>query len=201
VDRVNRALKLFIMGEYAKFNGESIKIGTCEMMYYLRYEDRHKVTPESNSLNPHTVKNLFWRLPFPDEDHIQPGHYENHNRGIRLNHPSKGDFKVEGADNRPGMIQLVHKNSGLLANIKCYHGMKLPENSKEVRFGWNGMGHSFELIGIKNADDEIRAVYHCRHCQSMWSSNDWDEVLDYIQCSEMKRRLECLAENKDISVK
>ena len=33
------------MGEYArrKSDNESIKIGTCESMYYLRYEDRDKV--------------------------------------------------------------------------------------------------------------------------------------------------------------
>ena len=39
------------MGEYAirKSDGESIKIGTCEDMYYLRYEDRFKVTPEEGS--------------------------------------------------------------------------------------------------------------------------------------------------------
>lgn len=33
------------MGEYAKRmrDGERVKIGTCENMYYLRFEERHQV--------------------------------------------------------------------------------------------------------------------------------------------------------------
>ena len=39
------------MGEYAirKSDNDCIKIGTCEDMYYLRYEDQDKVTPDSGS--------------------------------------------------------------------------------------------------------------------------------------------------------
>ena len=69
------------MGEYAirKSDGESIKIGTCESMYYLRYEDRCKVTPEEGSGFGNR-----WRLPFPDEDCIRPGEYDSGFRGIEL---------------------------------------------------------------------------------------------------------------------
>ena len=69
------------MGEYAirKSDGESIKIGTCEDMYYLRYEDRCKVTPEEGS-----GFGYRWRLPFPDEDCIRPGEYGSGFRGIEL---------------------------------------------------------------------------------------------------------------------
>ena len=69
------------MGEYAirKSDGESIKIGTCESMYYLRYEDRFKVTPEEGS-----GFGYYWRLPFPDEDCIRPGEYDSCFRGIEL---------------------------------------------------------------------------------------------------------------------
>ena len=41
------------MGEYAirKSDNDCIKIGTCEDMYYLRYEDQDKVTPDSFQLS------------------------------------------------------------------------------------------------------------------------------------------------------
>lgn len=69
------------MGEYAirKSDGRSIKIGTCESMYYLRYEDRRKVTPEEGS-----GFGYYWPLPFPDEDSIEPGEYTSCFRGIEL---------------------------------------------------------------------------------------------------------------------
>ena len=58
------------MGEYAirKSDRESIKIGTCEDMYYLRYEDQNKVTPDECS-----GFGYRWRIPFPDEvGHSRP---------------------------------------------------------------------------------------------------------------------------------
>ena len=69
------------MGEYAlrKSDRESIKIGTCDDMYYLRYEDQDKVIPESGS----DFGNR-WRIPFPDEDHILPGDYDSGFRQVDL---------------------------------------------------------------------------------------------------------------------
>ena len=176
------------MGEYAKFNGEEIKIGTCELMYYLRYEDRNRVKAVPNSLDPTTQKNIFWRLPFPDEDHIDPGCYPDHERGARLWHKDLGNFTDESAINDTGNMQLTHP-SGLLANVKCYHGLKLPTNSADARFHWNGKSHSFELVHIKNADDGIRAVYHCRHCRQMWSTDEWDTILPFIMDPVLRERL------------
>ena len=69
------------MGEYAlrKSDRESIKIGTCEDMYYLRYEDQDKVIPESGS----DFGNR-WRIPFPSEDNILPGDYDSGFRQVDL---------------------------------------------------------------------------------------------------------------------
>lgn len=77
------------MGEYArrKSDGVEIKIGTCETMYYIRFEDRDKVTAVPNSIdlsNPAHVDGLRFRLPFPDEDNVPIGQYEPFERGLRL---------------------------------------------------------------------------------------------------------------------
>lgn len=172
------------MGEYAKHNGLRIKIGTCESMYYLRFEDRLSVKKEANSLDPATEKNLFWRLPFPDEDSIQPGRYDQYNRAEVLH-----DFSDAGTAQTPGTMQMHHP-TGLLLNINCYHGEKLPEASKDFRPRWNGKGSFFELAFIKNAGDSILPVIRCRACGGMWSYSSWDDILPKIHNKALKERLE-----------
>lgn len=186
------------MGEYAKrkSDGERIKIGTCESMYYLRYEDREKVEKESHSLDPAIEKGLFWRLPFPDEDNISIGEYDPYQRGYRLYKPIEEngkqyheDFAAPDTVDAPGTLQLRHADSGLLLNVNCYHGIKLPKGTDEIKPCWNGKGWFFELVFIKNTENGVIPVIQCRHCHMMWRCT-WDEILPYIQDSELKSRLE-----------
>lgn len=187
------------MGEYAKFNGREIKIGTCESMYYLRYEDRARVDPVPHSLDPAKVTGLFFRLPYPDEDGQEPGSYKMHNKGYRLGKREElpngqsywADWHPEdAADADPGIIQLSHE-SGLLLNVPCHHGAKLPDVGEHVKAFWNGKSHALELSSVKSMPGGItRPVYHCRWCGSMWSC-EWEEILPYCGLdAEMLRRLE-----------
>lgn len=77
------------MSEYAKrkSDGEEIKIGICEEMMFLRFEDKDKVIPVKGS-----GFGYRWRLPFPDEDNTLPGDYKA-SRGI----PLIGDFTCSEA--------------------------------------------------------------------------------------------------------
>jgi len=197
------------MGEYAKrkSDGEVVKIGTCEAMYYLRWEDRERVSKVPNSLDPATTAGLFFRLPFPDEDGLQPGDYTEHNRGYRLGRqePEAGgrsywcDWAPSEVDEiKPGLIQLSHK-SGLLLNVPCHHGVKLPEVGPGMGAHWNGKSHSFELVHVKHVGGGVlRPVYHCRHCGSMWST-DWADVLPFCGLDkELLRRLEVYANNGNV---
>ena len=179
------------MGEYAKYNGKEIKIGTCESMYYLRYEDRFKVQNMANSINPANCLNLFWRLPYPDEDAIYPGHYEKYNRGERLYRTENGytvDFSDKSLADDPGTIQLRHE-CGLLVNIKCYHGEKLPDGNAEIQAFFNGKSWFYELAFIKNTADGIYPIVKCRHCNRMWRYQ-WSDVMEYINDEKLKERLE-----------
>jgi hypothetical protein len=180
------------MGEYAirKSDHQQVKIGTCETMYYLRYEDRNKVAKADNSLDASTESNLFWRLPFPDEDNVQIGEYTPHTRGERL-YKKEGDYYVDFEDaetvDSAGTIQLTHP-SGLLVNVPCYHGEKLPE-SGDIKSFWNGKSWSYELAHLKNLPDgTVKPVVHCRHCGKMWRY-EWEEILPYLH-GELKKRLE-----------
>lgn len=185
------------MGEYAvrKSDHVEIKIGTCEDMYYLRYEDRDKVSKLPNNLDPATCVGLRFRLPFPDEDEVRPGEYQEYNRGLRLYQTVNSgtasawhqDFSDESTVKAPGIIQLHHSASGLLVNLPCYHGIKLPEVAQGTKVFWNGKGHSFELSSLKVTDEGVFPVVRCRHCDSAWRY-DWADIWDYVPL-DMQRRL------------
>ena len=180
------------MGENAKrkSDGAVIKIGTCERMYYLRYEDREKVAKIPHSLDPMDSKGLFFRLPFPDEDHLQPGDYDHYNRGLVL-YRRVGQYQEYFEDpstaEDPGIMQLKHERSGLMLNVPCYHGAKLPEVQKPMQAFWNGKGHSLELIAVKDTGEGVLPVIGCVHCGGMWRYQ-WADVLDFIE-PEMCDRL------------
>ncbi|MDD5094250.1 MAG: hypothetical protein PHV74_07725 [Dehalococcoidia bacterium] len=183
------------MGEYAlrRSDNQEVKIGTCESMYYLRYEDRNKVSKLPNSLDPATTMDLFWRLPFPDEDNVRIGEYQPHDRGLRLWKTGEDGWTEDFADpetaESPGMFQLYHRESGFILSVACYHGNKLPEETQEYRPGWNGKSHNFELAFVKNTSEGVLPVARCRHCGLMWRYS-WGCVISYIQDKELLKRLE-----------
>lgn len=164
------------MGEYAMYGKDRIKIGTCERMYYLRYEQRQMVQPLSGNVKPATTPGLFFRLPFPDEDDVPPGHFTPFERGARLYRQNE-DFADDSLE--PGTMQLHHP-SGLLLNVPCDHGSRLPEVGPGMHAVWNGKSWSLELIALKSLPDgTVRPVVHCRHCRELWSY-DWADLLEWI---------------------
>lgn len=187
------------MGEYAKRqDGEEVKIGTCGNMYYLRYEDRVKMTAIPCSLDPQTEERLFWRLPFPDEDDVGIGCYKDHKRGLRLyqrvgNDPFRThrDFIAPACAASPGIMQL-RNDAGLLLNVQCYHGEKLPDCGPDARASWNGKSWFYELASVKNVAGLLFPVVHCRFCGEAWRFT-WEEVLPFVGNKEMKARLEAYA--------
>lgn len=91
-------------------------------------------------------------------------------------------------DTESGIIQLTHP-CGLLVNVPCYHGTKLPESQKPMQVFWNGKSWFAELAHIKNTEEGLFPVVHCRFCRHMWRY-EWSEVLPYVHDAELKRRLE-----------
>jgi hypothetical protein len=73
------------MGEFARYGGERIKIGTCENMYYLRADQRFRVAALCGNVDPvRDAPHLRFRFPFPDEDHVAPGAFDRYDRAIGL---------------------------------------------------------------------------------------------------------------------
>jgi hypothetical protein len=188
------------MGEYAKLKttSEEVKIGTCENMYYLRFEDRYKVVYDSS------FTGYRFRLPFVDEDNVGIGNYNDYDRGIDLIPKYDEDIKQtfyfddiykEHYQEHKGLIQLHHE-SGLMVNASCYHGYKLPDNnnSKELKPFYNAKTPwSFELSQVKievNEETKIKElipIVRCKHCKTPFKS-DWSSVLLHVRQTTKEER-------------
>ncbi len=133
--------------------------------------------------NPQHAGQLLYRLPYPDEDSILPGDYREPFRALRLYDSHGDEFRADSLISHPGTLQMRHEKSGLLLNLPCYHGMKLPEVGPSVNAFWNGKGWSFELAFLRAVleADVLRLypVVQCRHCRKCWRA-DWSEVIEYI---------------------
>ena len=81
------------MGEYIKKNGQHIKVGTCESLYYYTFQDYKKdldkgfLSHAENNDYPANYSKLDsgyrFRFPFPDEDGLTD--YEDFCRGLPVN--------------------------------------------------------------------------------------------------------------------
>jgi hypothetical protein len=183
-----------IMGEYAtrKSDRKRIKIGTCEAMVYLRWEDRDKIS--GYDFKPEY--GLHFRLPFPDEDAILPGDYDSYDRNMRLNHadrnkPEALEQLMAETEDHPGTMQLRHEASGLLLNVPCYHGLKLPEVQPPMQAFWNGKNpYPLALARVKWTKEGLLAILKCTSCDGLWRSSRWDLILPLVQNLPLRKRLE-----------
>lgn len=185
------------MGEYArrKSDGLQVKIGVCESLYYLRWEQRHQVERLPNSLDPAKEKNLFWRLPFPDEDCFDPGDYDPHDRMEPLFKRSENGmpilFSWPGLE--PGRMTVEHE-SGLTMVIPCHHGDDVPALGEEVRFHWHRKQWAYGLRYIKNVPGRgLCPIIGCRWCGRLYRM-EWESVLPFINDPELWERLAAYAE-------
>lgn len=178
------------MGEYAKrkIDGVDIKIGTCESMYYCRYEQRNDV------VYPYDTTNFYWRIPTPDEDGIKPGDFDYsllREDGYipwklmidtsRFSEEDKVDMRKRGS------FQLKEPHMGLLVNIRCPHGFSMEQfkQNKEgdvISMGYNGHQDTLYLKGLKNEPNELKVLVECSACGSMWSFsfNDIEQMIESI---------------------
>jgi len=108
------------MGEYAQYKGSDIKLGTCENMYYLRADQRSLIDGYEFALEVDR-----FRFPFPDEDDVKPGRFEDYDRGVRI--PGWSLPETLSGDEH-GSVQFT-SSAGYVLSIPC------PE-----QFGTPGLG-------------------------------------------------------------
>lgn len=158
------------MGEYAKYRGESVKIGTCEDMYYLRHGQRKVVTRERGNVDPVAdVTALRFRFPFPDEDHIEPGHFETYGRHVAVPsgwRPADGTFDHDN-------VQFTSR-VGYLLSIPCPESGRVPDGVRVHKNGWHG---DFLLVQQKQlADGRLVPVLQCGGCGAKFRLEDAGDI-------------------------
>ncbi|SEA15182.1 hypothetical protein SAMN05192529_10962 [Arachidicoccus rhizosphaerae] len=101
------------MGEYVKYKGAEVKIGTCESLYYVTYPkfkeafDQKLLTPSEFSVHParclEVDSGFLFRFPFPDEDKLAFGEIGKHgfNRGLPIKIVPGGDKDLIGLKDKP----------------------------------------------------------------------------------------------------
>lgn len=111
------------MGEYIGINGTTVKLGTCEDLYYVRYEELEHVIASGwtkkreGNLEPRdylSTEGFRYRFPFPEED----GQYwtkwmeRAHDKGLVVGVPPK----LSEMDH-DGIWHGVNANGGFNVNV------------------------------------------------------------------------------------
>ena len=177
------------MGEYAKYNGEQIKIGTCEQMYYLRADQVKLITAERGSVNPHSLDHagkIRFRFPFPDEDSTKPGAFQDCQRSLMV----WGVEVPEGVDH--GTLQFTRnypQSGGIILSTPC------PESaagkSSGLKFHYNGYSGKVGINSQRLIDGKLKLVCVCGSCGAMYRNDTLED------CAPILAALEREASNRD----
>lgn len=169
------------MGEYARYNGGQIKIGTCEDMYYLRADQRHRVGALSGNVDPvKDAKEIRFRFPFPDEDGTEPGAFDKYDRGLAL-WAMKSPLEVEH-----GKVPFS-ASVGYLVSLPCPEG---PGGSElATLFGGvhrNGFQGPVRLVQQRLLADGVTwaAILACGGCDYRWRCETREEALEVVAACE-----------------
>lgn len=152
------------MGEYAtrRSDGQSIKIGTCEDMYYIRADQRHLVTPEQGS-----GFGIRFRFPWPDEDGTLPGEFTTYERAAHI-HGLTPPTTCEHYN-----VQFSAA-PGYLLSLPC------PEVNDHKGLGRNGFIGAVRLVQLRLLDDgRLVPVMMCA-CGAKWRAEDEADILAIV---------------------
>jgi hypothetical protein len=144
------------MGEYAKLKGtgEEVKIGTCEDMLYLRYDQRDRVWAQYGNVDPNRAdhqETIRFRFPWPDEDNVQPGKFADPFRRLAVHVPAP-----EGVEH--GHVQFVAQREGYNVCIPCPEG---PEATHGLRVHRNGFPGPAFLVQQAVRGGRLVAIMEC----------------------------------------
>jgi hypothetical protein len=137
--------------------GERVKIGTCEMMYYIRHDQRNDVDYDFDF-------NCFFRLHKESEKEIEAGYFEDMGEGMLI-YNDEEFFTEEQVETLKAGVEMVSNGYGVEINLPCYHNLKLPEiEGLKIRF--NGKRPLFELKYLlwKQESDKLFFTIECRSC-------------------------------------
>jgi len=165
------------MGEYATYGGEQVKIGTCEDLYYLRHDQRFRVGKTSNSLNPCLTEGLRFRFPFPDEDNVSPGEFEDYNRSLSLH----GVIVPDDVDH--GKVQFSAQ-PGYLVSLPC------PEagESEHYQMHRNGFPGGVGICQQREHEGKLLLIAVCNGCGTKFNLPTLEDAQPFIDACKIKEQ-------------
>lgn len=159
------------MGEFAIYNGEEIKIGTCEDMLYLRPDQIHLV--RSSALSDLT--SIRFRFPFPQEDKVEPGAFSNPFYGF----PVQAEVPAE-ADSIHDKIQLKDtSNRGILVMLPCPYSVE--GKASGIKYGYNGYQGPSKIVQQRAWAGVWATVMHCGACDGLYRLSELSDALPVIE--------------------
>ena len=149
------------MGEYATYKSQSIKIGTCEDLYYLRYDQRHLVDHERGNVDVTKPDGLRFRFPFPEEDGTEPGAFSDYSKSLVVSGATAPDY----ADHQ--QVQFIAR-----AGYNCT--MPCPEGSgpHPVPTHKNGFPGAVAIVQQRVMGAQLWTVCQCKGCGTKWRCDE-----------------------------
>jgi hypothetical protein len=173
------------MGEYAKFGGREVKIGTCEDMWYLRYDQRSKVSPLPGNVDPvRDAAALRFRFPWPDEDAKNPGDFEDYGRGIGVT----VDFPWMRESIDHYTVQFINAEYGLNVCLPCPEGAKAMDGVKIHRNGYRG---NVVIRQQRLHEGRLVIVCECGSCGAAFRLPDWESAMPVVEAIKAKAEFRC----------
>jgi hypothetical protein len=174
------------MGEYAVYNNERVKIGTCEDMLYLRADQRRQVWAQPGNVDPiRDVNEIRFRFPWPDEDHIAPGGFDDPFRRLRVE--LKAPLGLEHHS-----VQFRAEQQGYLVSLPCPERPGAGKDASSYNVHRNGFAGATFLVQQRFHEGRLVAVFECV-CGLRWRAPDLADAADAItglldQADDYERR-------------
>ena len=169
------------MGEYAFHGQDQVKIGTCEDMYYLRADQLDAVHGGDAGNLKSSLGVVRFRFPFPDEDGVSPGSFEDYRRGFNVPGYSL-PAKLSGDEH--GSLQFSHR-AGYLVSLPCPEQFGQPGMSVKMPDGLtvhrNGFSGGPKIVQQAYRGGLLVTLLHCGSCGAKHRLDTLDDARPVIE--------------------
>lgn len=152
------------MGEYIKFQGEHVKIGTCEDLYYVTYDQLLDMVQNGAEQAPHNLppadylSNGFrYRFPFPNDDG------EDFDKGVVVTAPPE---MLRGVEHTRICRSLTPRGDGY--NINAFVDCPMSPDADPAQFSVGPHTRIVEIVQQKAVDGCLWVVLRCPYCGNKW---------------------------------
>jgi hypothetical protein len=170
------------MGEYITLDGHVTKIGTCEDLFYARWQDLARWVAEGRAghvggnLEPRQYladgSGFRFRFPFPDEDGRGQAAYDDYGRFARVLAPvgfaSREDVQHDGLH-----LPITSAGNGGQWLSMAYVLLPCPVAAQwstvaGVRLSPDPLPSMVDIVQQRRIGDQLWTVVRCPYCGALW---------------------------------